>query len=664
MKHAKLIAVACACLIGASCGQQEERAFREEYYRVSDSIVAGAPSARALVEKHIAEAKDSDEYYAWLTQRSRCLSIANADSANIVADQVLDFMRRHEPTPRRKAYEASAWIYKIGAAMAHDPAGDSAVACGERSYRAITESDNERRLPEVCATVGNVEMARGRLVDAARWYRRGLVKADSLGQPRSKNYNLLYQLSTLYMYMGDDDKAEEYFKELESMLDSMPPQLQLMSLNNYATLLNLGDRSDEALGKLRLMDAKMSGTPFDASLLRPICDVNMAESYLHLDNLAKASERLDSAERLFAAAGSADGLMNVKALRVGIATKGGRLDEAARTMAAGGDPNMSNDVSIRQTWAKTAGEYYLKRGDYRNAFLCQQRYAKTNDSISRANARMQAADLQEQYKTDSLAMSNQVLRREKAEQQTQTIVGVVVALALIALLGMALALKSISWKRRRLQGEMENMKLRLGMARSYISPHFIFNVLSSQMPKDANEQSEPMMKLVSLLRSNIDNARKTNITLREELDFVDKYIDVQRNIVEGGLDYSVRTTDDRLLDQTIVPSMFVQILVENALIHGLRGKKELGRIAITVSESDGCTLVTIEDNGRGFDATRITSAEGGRVGLAIIRKSIAVLNEENKWKTPMRFRIENIADADGSIKGCRSMLLLPPRKQL
>jgi len=41
MKHAKLIAVACACLIGASCGQQEERAFREEYYRVSDSIVAG-----------------------------------------------------------------------------------------------------------------------------------------------------------------------------------------------------------------------------------------------------------------------------------------------------------------------------------------------------------------------------------------------------------------------------------------------------------------------------------------------------------------------------------------------------------------------------------------------------------------------------------------------
>lgn len=103
-----------------------------------------------------------------------------------------------------------------------------------------------------------------------------------------------------------------------------------------------------------------------------------------------------------------------------------------------------------------------------------------------------------------------------------------------------------------------------------------------------------------------------------------------------------------------MPSMFVQILAENAIVHGLKGKQGAKSLDIKVSRNGRCTIITVTDNGPGFNAGR---AMRKGTGLGIISQTIAVVNERNSQK--MRFNISNVVDADGSVKGCRSTLRVP-----
>lgn len=110
--------------------------------------------------------------------------------------------------------------------------------------------------------------------------------------------------------------------------------------------------------------------------------------------------------------------------------------------------------------------------------------------------------------------------------------------------------------------------------RSRISPHFTFNVLGREINQfnGSEEVKHNLMELVKYLRRSLELTEKLSVSLQDELDFVRTYIELERGRV--GEDFVATITVEDGLDaiRIMIPSMIVQIPVENAIKHGLAGK--------------------------------------------------------------------------------------------
>ena len=154
---------------------------------------------------------------------------------------------------------------------------------------------------------------------------------------------------------------------------------------------------------------------------------------------------------------------------------------------------------------------------------------------------------------------------------------------------------------------------RLDALRSQLDPHFLFNTLnavSSLVERDPRGVRRMITRLSELLRYSMEGAREPEITLRRELDLLDRYLDIMQ-VRFPGLNV-LRMLDDNALD-TMVPSMILQPLVENAIRHGVEKMTEPGRVEIAALLEGDVLVLRVSDNGPGESV--VPSAESSGVGL-------------------------------------------------
>ncbi|WP_412969052.1 sensor histidine kinase [Fredinandcohnia sp. 179-A 10B2 NHS] len=134
---------------------------------------------------------------------------------------------------------------------------------------------------------------------------------------------------------------------------------------------------------------------------------------------------------------------------------------------------------------------------------------------------------------------------------------------------------------------------------SQMNPHFLYNTLESinmlAITKGNFEVSDMVSSLGKLLRYTIDNTSKI-VTLKEELDFIDSYIAIQKVRLGEKLQYYVEV--DQSLYHVLLPKLMLQPLVENAIIHGIKGRG--GSIWINVYLEKETVIIKIMDNGQGI----------------------------------------------------------------
>ncbi len=165
------------------------------------------------------------------------------------------------------------------------------------------------------------------------------------------------------------------------------------------------------------------------------------------------------------------------------------------------------------------------------------------------------------------------------------------------------------------QAELENLRMRL-------NPHFLFNtlqnisVLTQQNPKLACQM---LARLGDLLRAALRRNNSAETTVSEEMALVHDYLAVEKMRFGDRLEILVDATPES--EQALIPSFLLQPLVENAIIHGLRGISQVGTIAIrSLIEGDRLVL-TIADNGVGVPAELRDEGSGG-IGLSSTRERL------------------------------------------
>jgi len=165
-------------------------------------------------------------------------------------------------------------------------------------------------------------------------------------------------------------------------------------------------------------------------------------------------------------------------------------------------------------------------------------------------------------------------------------------------------------QRRRFRRRLAEAELR--QLRAQLNPHFLFNTLNaiSELGYDDPEAADrAITRLSGLLRKSLDDGQQ--ISLQAEIDFLEDYLALQRMLMRDTLDIAI-SVEPRALHAR-VPTMILQPLVENALIHG-RNAQSAHRIRISASLSADMLVIEVGDNGQGL-VPRPPAA--GRAGIGI-----------------------------------------------
>jgi two-component system LytT family sensor kinase len=132
-----------------------------------------------------------------------------------------------------------------------------------------------------------------------------------------------------------------------------------------------------------------------------------------------------------------------------------------------------------------------------------------------------------------------------------------------------------------------------------------------------------VLKLSNILRRLL-RKHETFVPLREELSFIDDYLDIEvARFGEDSLDIIKEIDEDTL--ETFIPSMLLQPMVENSLKHGLAPKLDGGRICLRTCNRDGRLHIEIEDNGVGISEEKMPHVYVEGIGLSNVRERLRVL---------------------------------------
>ena len=188
-------------------------------------------------------------------------------------------------------------------------------------------------------------------------------------------------------------------------------------------------------------------------------------------------------------------------------------------------------------------------------------------------------------------------------------------------LGLALQYRGESEARAVDAAQLETrlVEAQLQSLQRQLHPHFLFNTLntiSGLMHMDVNAADRMMDRLAELLRATLHTSHVQEVTLRDELDLLQKYVDIEETRFGARLTVHMRVEPDAL--DARVPVLLLQPLVENAVRHGIAPHAKPGIIEINAWRSGDRLSVTVRDTGLGLPSDRLALLNGG-VGLTNTR---------------------------------------------
>ncbi|AEI50421.1 sensor histidine kinase [Runella slithyformis] len=203
--------------------------------------------------------------------------------------------------------------------------------------------------------------------------------------------------------------------------------------------------------------------------------------------------------------------------------------------------------------------------------------------------------------------------------------------------------------------------------RAQMNPHFIFNCLNSiklyTLENDALTASEYLTKFSRLIRLVLENSRSEKVTLENELNTLELYIEMEAMRFKNKVKYHI-TIDEMIDPQYIeIPPLLLQPYVENAIWHGLMHKEEGGTVTIAAEIQHNASLlrVIITDDGVGRAASNEfkskSATKNKSFGLKMTSERIELINQLYKAKTQVK--IEDLVNEDGSAAGTRVTVKIP-----
>ena len=167
-----------------------------------------------------------------------------------------------------------------------------------------------------------------------------------------------------------------------------------------------------------------------------------------------------------------------------------------------------------------------------------------------------------------------------------------------------------------------------------------------------------LSRYTRLMREILENSRKEFIRVEEELEMLKDYLEINRLRLSGMFSYEIVVDESIDEEEDMIPPMFIQPFVENAIEHGLNPEKE-GKIWIELKKLNAVIQVTIKDNGVGLDSAGEMQSNKQSLSTSIIRERMQLFNQSLVNK--IELLIKNWLGESGDVGGTLVELQIPIR---
>ncbi|WP_300728689.1 histidine kinase [uncultured Bacteroides sp.] len=624
-----------------------------------DSLSNHPVWVNAQIDSLLPLLKDSLEYYRLLIIKAKAtLQLSQPDSAF----NLLNKAERYIVTCTKDSHDRNllcTYYYNLkGNIYARKVMMDSALVQYQRAYSYCSRLDDDRKRLDVMLNIADSYVRTGRYDMGSFWYRQFLSLADSIRLPEEERFPGYYGLGQVSMDLRDFAQCDYYFELAGRFYYLMKPYEKHIYLNNRGNSFYYREDYPTALKYFQSLLKYLNHYP-EMEFERNLTMVNLGEVYLLMNKTDSAAYYLDRCHAFFKKIGNNSALYYIETQMIELALQQGNLQLAQKRIADAVkldyvEPNM---LHIRNKYLQ---HYFEKNGDYKNAYKYMLNNRKMDDSIRNERIKMRSAELALRYRQDSTLMKKEMLIQQQRNEVLQlhewVYRGLFVVLITLSVVGGWILYRKIKRDEQERNMRTAITSLRLENVRNRISPHFIFNVLSREvMSKERKVEDESDIRgLIKLLRRNLELSDNMAVSLAEELDFVRTYVGLEQKSLQPDFLF-VEEIDECIDVNTMkVPTMMIQISVENAIKHALRGKEGMKKLWIKIIKKEDGVEIIVLDNGGGYRIDSVTKGTG--TGTKVVVQTIQLLNSYND--RPIVMKINNIPVSDDEI-GCEVRFFIP-----
>jgi tetratricopeptide (TPR) repeat protein len=615
--------------------------------------------ARNFIADNKRQAKDSTEYYQFVVLEAKCYFVKmETDSFYACHQQLKQFVKSQRGSNSIKLKKLQAEMMLQRGVYEAKMVGrmDTALVYYKQALDIISQLPHMQSNRLMTLTnIADAYKHLGMFDQSVNYYLQAMELGDSIGMDEATQASIDIGIASAYTSMGNFEQSALWWDRAGKMKPKMGRNELFHYLNNRGNDLFLQERYEEAL-RYFLEEDSLTSHHSDMQWERMFGHANLSHIYIKLNQKEKALPMLDEIEQFFRKEGQQIPLYYIITQRIELAMLDGNIAEALRLQKESGMPDrMIPDQKMLRL--RLLLNLYQQLNDWRHHSEVGIIYKQLQDSIMTDKVKKQFSEVLIRHEHERELTEKQ----QELERMNLSFCWSLFLLAVLIIVIVLLAIISYQ-KLKEQQLKEQNMQyriasLRMETVRNRITPHFIANALTIEMLAQVEGKKPNLDSLVQLLHRGIEMTGMEQITLSEELEFIEFYCHVESQII--GPDFVLRKelADDVDPDKVMLPAMFMQIVVENALKHGLLPKpRQEGHermILIRVTHKETGTQVDIIDNGIGMLRGKKTKKQ---IGLSVVEETIALLNEQNHEK--MWFSIGDYVHANGDT-GCCSTFYLP-----
>jgi len=551
----------------------------------------------------------------------------------------------------------------------------------ENAHKALeiahTYKDSARYKAKIYNSLGSLYDDKSDIPKSIENHLIGLRYAESIDY-KAQEATICNGIGRAYLYLPNYEKAKEYYGKAIAIKEDLG-QFDISIASSYENLSICYNAENNYAKSLLYINKAMKIRKEHQNYIHLISTYNNKASTLLLLNRDK--EALINAERSIHLADSF-GVDNEKMFSLGtyaeILIAQNKIKEAEEAMRQSISLSKKrSDLYLIKSNLNRMYDINIKKGNYKTALDYYKQRNVVLGTINNLENRKLVEELVLVYETEKKNDQIEVLNKEnefslgKLKKSKQLLFAfLIVALLLLTILGLL-------WSRHKNKIKTDKL-IKEALERSYekklsdsemqalraqMNPHFLFNSLNSInsfiIKNQQEEASEYLSKFSMLIRKVLSNSKESKITLGNELEALELYLEMEALRVNNAFSYQINIGENVERDYLEIPPLIIQPYVENSIWHGLMHKTGgNGKLKINIKQDQETLICTIEDNGIGRVAAAKIKSESGikqkSFGMNITKERLEYINE--KFKDSSHVTVIDLKDSEGNASGTRVII--------